>query len=809
MRTRTLTLLTAAAVLATATAATGPAQAAGHAATGPAPGCGTAGYPAGYGIWCPGRLHLVTAGDSLYGLAQAYLGNGNLWPEITVLGTASSGRCDPAGTRPTQIFPGQILLIPLPGTTTLPGQPASCPASTAPAAGTSPSTATSAPRQHDQGTRAAGGSRTVPGILAAVVLAGLVLATLILLARAIRRRRKARPPAAEPGDGELAPAATQDACVRASPPPGRPGPGSVQDGLDGGDPDGPGQVTGAGRQALWAVPQPPLPAGPAEPSVIAQPGRFPIGTRGGQPVTAGLAALGGLGLTGPGAPAAARAIAGALLSRPQGRDGPPGHVIIPAADAASLLPPPAPGAAASPVPGLSRPPTLAAALDETETLTLSRARLAEPADNDDNLPGTGTAAGTTAALITAPDPAATARLRTITGTAGRLGIAVIVLGSWPYGTTCRVAADGTITGVTPPDPGLDGVRLFRLTPGELAAITSPPPAPGAAAPPGRGILVAAPAPADPAPAGSAAGRAGRPVQVAVLGPLLITAAGREIGGGPRKARELLAFLAVQGQDGATAEQISEALWPGLPPGRGTSQRNTALRKARELLRQSAGLPSPMWITLTSDRYRLDPDLIDADLRDFQAALDAARAAAAPGARLAARRQAAGCYRGPLCDGAGYDWTEPYAETARRQALDNWANIAELLRDTDPEEAMAALETALTHDPYNEYTYQQLMRLQAAAGRTDAVRRTLQLLQARLKELGVPVAASTRQLTAGLLDGTGPHPAASGPPSPAPAAGTPGRAQPRGARSWEGTTRRPSAGPPSPAAGSRKSGHAGT
>jgi DNA-binding SARP family transcriptional activator len=796
MRTRTVALLTAAAVLA-ATGATGPAQAAEPAGSGPAAGCGTAGYPAGYGIWCPGRLHLVTEGDSLYGLAQAYLGRGDLWPEISVLGTASPARCNPAGSRPTEIFPGQILLIPFSGTAA-PGQPASCPSGAAPApsAVTSPGGAVSAPGQHGRSAGARGVPAVVPGTLAPRILAVLGLAAVVLLARAVRRRRrKPRTAATGPGDGELVWPAATDAGSQGAPLPGGPEAGSYHDrphcAGQNPDPCGPGQFPGAGRQAARSVPQPASSASPAERSVLPQTARFPIGTRDGGPVTADLATLGGLGLTGPGAAAAARAIAGAVLSRPQGgRGGPSGQVIVPAADAAGLLSPAAPGAAARPVPGLSRPPTLAAALDETEILILSRARLAEAGDDEDG-PGTGaTAAGITAALMAVPDPAATQRLRTITGTARRLGIAVIMLGSWPYGTTCHVAADGTITGVTPADPGLHGVRLFRLTPGELVAITSPasparqapaaariaapaaerpaspaagiPPAPGPR-PPGRAISTvpeAAPAPADPAPTASPVSPAGRPVRIGVLGPLRITAAGREVGGGPRKARELLAFLAVQGQEGATAEQISEALWPGLPPGRGTSQRNTALRKARELLRQSAGLPSPMWITLTSDRYRLDPALMDIDLRDFQSALRTARDAGSPQSRLAACRQAAGCYRGPLCDGAGYDWAEPYAEAARRHALDNWAHIAEILRDTDPEQAMAALEAAITHDPYNEYTYQQLMRLQAQVGRTDAVRRTLQLLRARLKEIGVPaVAASTRQVIAGLLDGTGPHPAA--------------------------------------------------
>jgi hypothetical protein len=64
--------------------------------------------------------------------------------------------------------------------------------------------------------------------------------------------------------------------------------------------------------------------------------------------------------------------------------------------------------------------------------------------------------------------------------------------------------------------------------------------------------------------------------------------------------------------------------------------------------------------------------------------------------------------------------EPYAETARRPALDAWTRIAELLEPADPDQALAALETALGHDPFNEYLYQRIMRLQAAAGRPDAV-----------------------------------------------------------------------------------------
>jgi DNA-binding SARP family transcriptional activator len=238
--------------------------------------------------------------------------------------------------------------------------------------------------------------------------------------------------------------------------------------------------------------------------------------------------------------------------------------------------------------------------------------------------------------------------------------------------------------------------------------------------------------------------------VSVLGPLRITAGGQEITGGLRKARELLALPLSVHPGGLTGEVISEALHPGAGPGQAAGQRNLALRKARDMLRAATGRTAPPWITSAAGRYRLDPTLISTDLHDFEAALDQARHAASDAGRLAACRAAVALYRGELADGAGYEWAEPHAETARRRALDAWTAIAEILAPADPDQALAALDAALAHDPYNEYLYQKIMRLQAAAGRPEAIRRTLHLLETRLTDLGITPSAQTRQPAASLL-----------------------------------------------------------
>lgn len=317
-----------------------------------------------------------------------------------------------------------------------------------------------------------------------------------------------------------------------------------------------------------------------------------------------------------------------------------------------------------------------------------------------------------------------------------------------------------------PQPGPGGVTTGEGDPGDaspgapgpgsLPAGRSPRSGPAPAESPGamapqpeggtpatqRGTLAGSTAPAASLVITASPPSTAKPVLISVLGRLRITARGQEISGGLRKARELLAYLAVNPQ-GVTGEGIGEALWPESNSRYAASQRYLAMRKAREMLRTATGLRAPMFIVLAAERYRLDPSLIEVDLWQFDAALDRAREAASGQDQLAALRQAISLYQGPLSDGAAYEWAERHAEPARRRAVDALARAADILQPGDPEQALTTLETALTHDPYNEALYQKIMDIQARLGRPDAARRTLALLESRLAAIGLAPSAETR------------------------------------------------------------------
>jgi len=792
------------------------------------------------------KVYRVREDDDLWDIAGRFLGDPEDWHQIYQL---NKGRPQPDGralTDPNLILPGWVLLIPQPAPGHAPAphpgtsQPGS-PGTSAPGGGRTPE---QSPRPSRSAEPSARPSRTAPspgpsagdssssraahpprvavrlpsGALIGIAVAIMVAAALTLAA--VQRRRRYRPRPGPPSTLQPDTPPLPDvitALRRAARPP------LPADGPEAGDPDAadpyldlydarPGPDTDGDSAAApgndpGSVPQP----GPEHPARgELPPGTIPLGIRGdGTEAAVDIAALGGLGLAGPGAESAARAILAALLAQaPPGETGLPA-AIIPAADAARLLPGTEPAA----IPGLAVFGTLDAALGELESLQLTLARTSGADGADDDPASAGPAPGARGpgvTLIAVTEPSLARRLAGILDAGRRAGIAAVLLGAWPAGVTCQVAADGTVTTVTPPNPDLDGTRLFTLGAAEAAAIAdvlqeaggSPPasrPGPPARTPgdgqrpqdreraagiryltapeaPARPARLAAPAPTPPVnaaaaaePQPSASPPGDRPVRLTLLGPLRITAAGQEVSGGMRKARELLAFLAVHHPDGASGEAISEALWPEADPGRAAGQRNLALRKAREMLRTATGLPTPMWILNASGRYRLDPALIGTDLEAFGEALEEARNASGD-ARLAACRKAVDLYRGELAEGTGYEWAEPYAETARRRALDAWTTIAEILQPADPGQALSALETALGHDPYNEYLYVRIMRLQAAAGRPEAVRRTLALLESKLTDLGIAPSSQTRQAAAALLAAAGPGPGQQQRPVPGPRPG---------------------------------------
>jgi DNA-binding SARP family transcriptional activator len=198
----------------------------------------------------------------------------------------------------------------------------------------------------------------------------------------------------------------------------------------------------------------------------------------------------------------------------------------------------------------------------------------------------------------------------------------------------------------------------------------------------------------------------------------------------RKALELLVYLAVH--DGsATVEAILDDLLPDAPASKASERLHTYVSDLRSVMRRIGGPAT--YLTHPHQRYTLNPDTIDIDLWRMRAAIRRSHQATDPRQRIDALQQAVDAYRGPLADGADYEWAEPYREAIRRQALDAHLALADAFTG-DPAAQARVLEAAIGHSPYSEHLYQQAMRARAALGHLDAVRTLLRALGRALAEI---------------------------------------------------------------------------
>ncbi|MGA8115419.1 MAG: BTAD domain-containing putative transcriptional regulator [Actinocatenispora sp.] len=471
----------------------------------------------------------------------------------------------------------------------------------------------------------------------------------------------------------------------------------------------------------------------------------------------------GLGLTGPGAPAAARGFLAAGLAA-GGRDDPDARTwaILPAPTAAALLatttPPPA-------TPRLTVTNSLDDALELLEAQTLHRSRLLHTHDLDtvtalrevdpaeEPLPPI-------LLLAQAPTAGQRTRLAALLAQGQRLDIHGVLLGDWPDGDTIAVADDGTTT----PNTGDDAQRASRTGLGRLATLTPaqtayllvtlaeshagqpPDPTTPATATPSTDSAPQAADPAqkaqdtttadhdEPQPAdepGAAEATDQQPVgrvAVEVLGePRIVDATTPPL---RKKSLELLVYLAVH--DGqATVEAILDDLLPDAPTSKAHGRLYTYISDLRATMRRTGGQRSHL--THPRGRYSLNTDTVQVDLWQMRTAIRDAERATDPQTRIAALRRAAAFYAGPLADGCDYDWIEPHREAVRQQALDVYLALADALIDF-PQQQLSVLHEAIDHNPYVEELYRQAMRAHATLRQPEQIRALRRRLAQALNEI---------------------------------------------------------------------------
>jgi DNA-binding SARP family transcriptional activator len=219
----------------------------------------------------------------------------------------------------------------------------------------------------------------------------------------------------------------------------------------------------------------------------------------------------------------------------------------------------------------------------------------------------------------------------------------------------------------------------------------------------------------------------------------------------RRSFQVLAYLASSPGLQAGREELIEAVWP--LEGERTIERNfhptlSHLRRALEGGRKGEGT-SPL--LFRSGIYRLSPEVTwEIDTIEFTRLITKGKELLAQenleGA-AEAWRSAWRLYRGPFLQGYYETWVTTRREQYQRLYLELLRDLGDLyVRLERPQEAMDAYRSVLNEDPLQERVHLAIMRIYAAQGRRDLVRRQYDKLSAQLLEdLGVaPMAQTTRE-----------------------------------------------------------------
>lgn len=460
-------------------------------------------------------------------------------------------------------------------------------------------------------------------------------------------------------------------------------------------------------------------------------GRLLVGRRGEEPLVIDVAS-GGLGLNGTGAEAVARALVADVVTRHL-----PGY--LECVVESTLWPDLLPGVDA--FPGLRSANTVEEFLREAEVEVIRRVRLFEDEELPD-LPAYWEAhpedpMPVLLLVCRRPPASLEGRLRSVLGLGRRLGIGALVIGAGAAPrTTVEVDGDGRVEISSSSES--EETQFVCLGPEETTAAL---------------VAVGAARRVDDEPVAEESRVTGTtravdvselpvssseaPVRVQLLGSLRVEAGGDEVRTGMRaKSRELLAWFCCH-PDGGTAETVVEALWPEVDPGKVSQRFWNTVTSLRTRLREASGVSGLCVVERYGTRYRLVDGELEVDLWEVEQALSEASDAPQEMERMCALVRAISLYSGDLVADCDWLWAETLRGDLRSRILDALGRLAEVHEQAGADEAaLQALARAIEIDAYAEELYRRQIGIQARLGRLDAVQRTFNALTARLDELGV-------------------------------------------------------------------------
>jgi len=207
------------------------------------------------------------------------------------------------------------------------------------------------------------------------------------------------------------------------------------------------------------------------------------------------------------------------------------------------------------------------------------------------------------------------------------------------------------------------------------------------------------------------------VQLDILGPLRASAGGRPVRLGGRRARLLLALLAVEKGRVVPVARLIDELWAERPPASARTQVAIVVSGVRRAFRDAGGGPV---IDTVGAGYRLRAEEVRLDADEAAQGVAAARAAARAGRHAAAEeglRRALALWRGPaLCglEGAVVESAARRWEELRAAAVEELAEAG--FAQGRYREQIGDLAALVAREPLRERPRELLMAALARSGR---------------------------------------------------------------------------------------------